>query len=149
MVKIKHCTFQYFTLPVLGIRFSKWLTHRTIGICLGPIILVREDYWNDNSTWLHELEHVKQTVLKGFVFHFVLYYFSSTYRCACEVQAYTSELVAIENVHDREAKLEQFTSILADSYRLPQSRMQITQLLKTSLKDRLLKKQTLQFANNF
>jgi hypothetical protein len=148
MLTIRRCAFRYFALPVLGIRFPKSFTDRTIGVCLGPVVLVREDYWNDKATWLHELEHVKQTLIKGFVFHFVLYYFSGSYRCACEVQAYASELVDLENLHDQRAKLEKFSFVLFENYRLSQSRSQIAHLLQVSLEKQLSIKRTSRISCN-
>jgi hypothetical protein len=137
MLKIRRCQFQYFSLPVLGIRFPKSITRRTVGVCFGPVIFVREDYWNDKSTWLHELEHVRQTVLNGFLIHFLLYYVSKTYRCNCEVQAYASELAVVENLIDRNTTLALFADILSRNYRLSMSRFQLTKKLEFAVQNKL------------
>lgn len=140
MFKIRRCKFQYISLPVLGIRFPKSATRRTVGVCFGPIILIREDYWNDKSTWLHELEHVKQTVLNGFFIHFLRYYLSSAYRCNCEVQAYASELAVVENNAERNSALTQFAFILSRNYRLSLSQFQLTEKLEVAVQSRLTSK---------
>ncbi len=137
MFKLRSCKFQYISLPVLGIRYSKSMTRRTVGVCFGPIILIREDYWDDKSTWLHELEHVKQTLANGFLLHFLMYYLSSAYRCNCEVQAYASELVEVENNIDRSLSLDRFASILSTNYRLRLSQFQIAQKLEIAVQSRL------------
>jgi hypothetical protein len=136
MFKLRRCKFQYISIPVLGIRYPKSITRLTVGVCFGPIILIREDYWDDKSTWLHELEHVKQTLVNGFLLHFLMYYFSSTYRCNCEVQAYASELVEVENNIDRSLSLNRFASILSTNYRLRLSQFQIAQKLEFAVQSR-------------
>ncbi len=130
------CRFRFFSLPVLGIRFPRSVTCKTIGICLGPIILIREDYWDDQSTWLHEIEHVKQTVRNGVFIHFLLYYFSRQYRCRCEVQAYASELEIIDNAQVRQDNLRSFAGILSRNYRLDLSQYQLVLQLEEALKNK-------------
>jgi hypothetical protein len=137
MFKISRCQFRYVSLPVLGIRFPKSITNKTVGICFGPIIFIREDYWNDRSTWLHELEHVRQTVLNGIVWHFLRYYVSRNYRCCCEIEAYACELAIVNNPVDRSNKLAQFASVLSQNYRLSMSQIQLTKMLEFAVKSRL------------
>jgi hypothetical protein len=137
MFKIWHCRFRYISLPVLGVRFPKSITKRTIGICFGPIILVREDYWNDQSTWLHELEHVRQTMLNGILLHFVRYYLSSTYRCNCEIQAYACELAIVADPIHRNDTLAQFAYILSRNYRLSMSQFQLSKQLEFAVQSKL------------
>jgi hypothetical protein len=138
--KIWHCQFQYFSLPVLGVRFSKSITRKTVGVCFGPVVFVREDYWNDTSTWVHELEHVRQTILNGFVLHFLRYYLSKSYRCNCEVQAYASELAVVEDPIERKNTLAQFAYILSSNYRLSMSQFQLIEKLEFAVSHKLTSK---------
>lgn len=90
---------------------------RLVGLCLGPMVLVREDYANDWPTVVHELTHCKQFWRGLAVIHLLRYYSSRRYRLHSEVQAFRAEL-AVCDPGERRQRLNDSARALATSYSL-------------------------------
>jgi hypothetical protein len=77
-------------VPALFI--SSPLPYRIIGICLGPVVLVRRPYLDHAPTIIHEMVHVEQFWRNGTAIHFVRYWLSKNYRLNCELEAFSREI---------------------------------------------------------
>jgi hypothetical protein len=106
--------WRFLPVPVLVV---PRLPGRLVGVCLGPAVLLREDYADDWPTVVHELEHCKQFWRGGAMLHFLRYTFSRGYRLDAELQAFRAELDACEDEQRRE-RLDDAARALATGYRL-------------------------------
>ena len=103
-------------LPVPLITLER-MPGRLVGLCVGPFIVVREDYASDHPTIVHELTHCKQ-FWRGFaLLHLIRYYGSRRYRLESEVEAFRAELAACAP-HERRKRLHESARSLATSYSL-------------------------------
>ena len=93
------------------------LPPRVVGLCAGPLVLVRPSHADDWPTVVHELEHCRQFWRGGLVIHFLRYQLSRRYRLQAEVAAYAAELRAC-TAAERGSRLERAAQALATAYRL-------------------------------
>ncbi|MGE0803136.1 MAG: hypothetical protein AB7G13_32475 [Lautropia sp.] len=90
---------------------------RLVGLCLGPLVVVRDDYAQDWPTIVHELTHCRQ-FWRGFaLLHLLRYYASRRYRLKAELEAFRAEIDACRPAQRRE-RLHESARSLATSYSL-------------------------------
>jgi hypothetical protein len=114
-VKIRfHSIWKILPVPVITL---ERMPGRLVGLCVGPFIVVREDYASDYPTIVHELTHCKQ-FWRGFaVLHLIRYYGSRRYRLRAELEAFRAELEACAP-SERRQRLHESARSLASSYSL-------------------------------
>ncbi len=89
----------------------------------GPIIIVGDNYGDENNIILHELEHAKQDYKGLFIFSILRYKWSKKYRILSEYAAYKAET---SNFRD-----DVIVEILFDDlHRLDMTREQIFKVIK-------------------
>ena len=109
-----HSIWKVLPVPVITL---ERMPGRLVGLCVGPFIVVREDYASDYPTIVHELTHCKQ-FWRGFaVLHLIRYYGSRRYRLKAELEAFRAELQACAP-SDRRQRLHESARSLASSYSL-------------------------------
>jgi hypothetical protein len=114
-VKIRlHSIWKFLPVPVITLQR---MPGRLVGLCVGPFIVVREDYASDYPTIVHELTHCKQFWRGLTVLHLVRYYGSRRYRLKAEVEAFRAELAACPP-SERRQRLHESARSLASSYSL-------------------------------
>lgn len=115
LVKIRlHSIWKFLPVPVISL---ERMPGRLVGLCVGPFVVVREDYASDHPTIVHELTHCKQFWRGLTVLHLVRYYGSRRYRLKAELEAFRAELDACTPGERRQRLLESARS-LASSYSL-------------------------------
>jgi hypothetical protein len=114
-VKIRlHSIWKFLPVPVISL---ERMPGRLVGLCVGPFVVVREDYASDYPTIVHELTHCKQFWRGLTVLHLIRYYGSRRYRLKAELEAFRAELDACAPGERRQRLLESARS-LASSYSL-------------------------------
>jgi len=114
-VKIRlHSIWKILPVPVISL---ERMPGRLVGLCVGPFVVVREDYACDYPTIVHELTHCKQFWRGLTVLHLVRYYGSRRYRLKAELEAFRAELEACHPSERRQRLLESARS-LSSSYSL-------------------------------
>jgi hypothetical protein len=114
-VKIRlHSIWRIIPVPVITLQR---MPGRLVGLCVGPFIVVREDYASDYPTIVHELTHCKQFWRGLTVLHLIRYYGSRRYRLKSEVEAFRAELEACAP-GERRQRLHESARSLASSYSL-------------------------------
>jgi hypothetical protein len=114
-VKIRlHSIWRFLPVPVITL---ERMPGRLVGLCVGPFIVVREDYASDYPTIVHELTHCKQFWRGLTLLHLVRYYGSRQYRLKAEVEAFRAELAACPPA-ERRQRLHESARSLASSYSL-------------------------------
>jgi hypothetical protein len=114
-VKIRlHSIWRFLPVPVITLAR---MPGRLVGLCVGPFIVVREDYAADYPTIVHELTHCKQFWRGLTILHLIRYYGSRGYRLKAEVEAFRAELDACEP-GERRQRLHESARSLATSYSL-------------------------------
>ncbi len=109
-----HRSDGWLPVPFIGMtRMPKTL----IGVCLGPLVVIRASALTDYPTLVHELEHCKQFWRGGLIVHFLRYMLSQEYRLKAETQAFAAEVMACEE-HERPARIQESARALALCYRL-------------------------------
>ena len=109
-----HSIWKIVPVPVISV---SQMPGRLVGLCLGPLVLVRDDYASDWPTIIHELTHCKQ-FWRGFgILHLFRYYASRSYRLRTEVEAFRAEL-AVCPASERQQRLKDSARALATSYSL-------------------------------
>lgn len=109
-----HSIWLILPVPVISV---PQMPGRLVGLCLGPMVLVRDDYANDWPTIVHELTHCRQ-FWRGFgLVHLLRYYASRSYRLRTEVEAFRAEL-AVCAASERPQRLKDSARALATSYSL-------------------------------
>ncbi len=109
-----HSIWKLVPVPVFTLES---MPGRLVGLCLGPIVLVREDYADDWPTIVHELTHCRQ-FWRGFaLLHLLRYYSSRRYRLRSEVEAFRAEL-AVCDPGERRQRLKDSARALSSSYSL-------------------------------
>ena len=78
-----HSIWKVVPVPVISVA---QMPGRLVGLCLGPVVLVRDDYANDWPTIVHELTHCKQFWRGLGILHLFRYYASRPYRLRTEVE---------------------------------------------------------------
>lgn len=101
-------------VPVVTLRR---MPGRLVGLCVGPFIVVREDYAADHPTIVHELTHCRQFWRGLGILHLLRYYGSRRYRLKAEVEAFRAELDACPP-QERRRRLHESARSLATSYSL-------------------------------
>ena len=101
-------------VPVVSLRR---LPGRIVGLCLGPLVLVRADHVDDWPTIAHELEHCRQFWRGGTVVHMLRYLADTEYRLQAELAAYQAELDAC-SPEERIRRLHDSARALAHGYGL-------------------------------
>ncbi len=120
-------------VPFIGMtRMPKTL----IGICLGPLVVIRTSALADHPTLVHELEHCKQFWRGGLVVHFLRYLLSHDYRLRAEVEAFAAEVIACEE-HERPSRIQESARALALCYRLTLSECDAISHLGKAVSERL------------
>jgi hypothetical protein len=120
-------------VPFIGMtRMPKTL----IGICLGPLVVIRSSAMADYPTLVHELEHCKQFWRGGLVVHFLRYLLSHNYRLRAELAAFAAEVVACDE-HERPTRIQESARALALCYRLSLSECEAISLLGQAVSARL------------
>lgn len=115
LVKIRlHSIWKFLPVPVISL---ERMPGRLVGLCVGPFVVVREDYASDHPTIVHELTHCKQFWRGLTVLHLIRYYGSRRYRLKAELEAFRAELDACAPAERRQRLLESARS-LASSYSL-------------------------------
>ena len=115
LVKIRlHSIWKFLPVPVISL---ERMPGRLVGLCVGPFVVVREDYASDHPTIVHELTHCKQFWRGLTVLHLIRYYGSRRYRLKAELEAFRAELDACAPGERRQRLLESARS-LASSYSL-------------------------------
>lgn len=109
-----HSIWKILPVPVISL---ERMPGRLVGLCVGPFVVVREDYASDYPTIVHELTHCKQFWRGLTVLHLVRYYGSRRYRLKAELEAFRAELAACDPGERRQRLLESARS-LASSYSL-------------------------------
>src|SRR5690606_23895336 len=109
-----HTIWRILPVPVLILRR---LPGCIVGLSLGPVVLLRDDYCQDWPTVVHELEHCKQFWRGGALVHLCRYLASPSYRLRVELEAYKAELAACPPA-ERRARLYHSANALAHGYRL-------------------------------
>ena len=109
-----HCIWKFLPVPVISL---ERMPGRLVGLCVGPFVIVREDYASDYPTIVHELTHCKQFWRGLTVLHLIRYYGSRRYRLKAELEAFRAELAACAPSERRQRLLESARS-LASSYSL-------------------------------
>jgi len=114
-VKIRlHSIWKFLPVPVITL---ERMPGRLVGLCVGPFIVVREDYASDYPTIVHELTHCKQFWRGLTVLHLIRYYGSRRYRLKAEVEAFRAELDACPPA-ERRQRLHESARSLSSSYSL-------------------------------
>jgi len=114
-VKIRlHSIWKFLPVPVITL---ERMPGRLVGLCVGPFIVVREDYASDYPTIVHELTHCKQFWRGLTVLHLIRYYGSRRYRLDAEVEAFRAELDACPPA-ERRQRLHESARSLSSSYSL-------------------------------
>jgi hypothetical protein len=114
-VKIRlHSIWRIIPVPVITLQR---MPGRLVGLCVGPFVVVREDYASDYPTIVHELTHCKQFWRGLTVLHLIRYYGSRRYRLKAEVEAFRAELDACAP-GERRQRLHESARSLASSYSL-------------------------------
>jgi hypothetical protein len=103
-------------LPVPVVTLRR-MPGRLVGLCVGPFIVVREDYASDYPTIVHELTHCRQFWRGLGILHLFRYYGSRRYRLRAEVEAFRAELAACPP-GERRRRLHESARSLATSYSL-------------------------------
>lgn len=103
-------------LPVPVVTIAS-MPGRLVGLCLGPFVIVREDYAADWPTIVHELTHCKQFWRGLALLHLLRYYGSRRYRLRTEVEAFRAEIAACPASERRQRLLDSARS-LSSSYSL-------------------------------
>ena len=103
-------------LPVPVVTLRR-MPGRLVGLCVGPFIVVREDYASDHPTIVHELTHCRQFWRGLGILHLIRYYGSRRYRLKAEVEAFRAELQACPPA-ERRRRLHESARSLATSYSL-------------------------------
>ncbi|HZH06985.1 MAG TPA: hypothetical protein VEY69_09945 [Lautropia sp.] len=109
-----HSIWRFLPVPVITL---ERMPGRLVGLCVGPFIVVREDYASDYPTIVHELTHCKQFWRGLTVLHLIRYYGSRRYRLKAEVEAFRAELAACTPA-ERRQRLHESARSLASSYSL-------------------------------
>ncbi len=109
-----HSIWRFIPVPVITLQR---MPGRLVGLCVGPFIVVREDYASDYPTIVHELTHCKQFWRGLTVLHLIRYYSSRRYRLKAEVEAFRAELDACPP-GERRQRLHESARSLASSYSL-------------------------------
>jgi hypothetical protein len=109
-----HSIWKFLPVPVISL---ERMPGRLVGLCVGPFVVVREDYASDYPTIVHELTHCKQFWRGLTVLHLIRYYGSRRYRLRAELEAFRAELDACAPGERRQRLLESARS-LASSYSL-------------------------------
>lgn len=109
-----HLIWRCLPVPIVAVRR---LPGRIVGLCLGPLVLVRADHAHDRPTIVHELEHCKQFWRDGAVFHMARYLADPDYRLRAELAAYLAELEACD-AEERIRRLHDSARALAHGYGL-------------------------------
>jgi len=109
-----HSIWRFLPVPVITL---ERMPGRLVGLCVGPFIVVREDYASDYPTIVHELTHCKQFWRGLTVLHLIRYYGSRRYRLRAEVEAFRAELAACAP-GERRQRLNESARSLASSYSL-------------------------------
>ncbi len=109
-----HSIWKFLPVPVISL---ERMPGRLVGLCVGPFVVVREDYASDYPTIVHELTHCKQFWRGLTVLHLIRYYGSRRYRLKAELEAFRAELDACAPGERRQRLLESARS-LASSYSL-------------------------------
>jgi hypothetical protein len=114
-VKIQlHSIWKVLPVPVITLQR---MPGRLVGLCVGPFVVVREDYASDYPTIVHELTHCKQFWRGLALLHLVRYYGSRRYRLKAEVEAFRAELDACPPA-ERRQRLHESARSLSSSYSL-------------------------------
>lgn len=109
-----HSIWKFLPVPVITL---ERMPGRLVGLCVGPFVVVREDYAADYPTIVHELTHCKQFWRGLAVLHLIRYYGSRRYRLKAEVEAFRAELDACAPA-ERRQRLHESARSLASSYSL-------------------------------
>ena len=109
-----HSIWRVIPVPVITLQR---MPGRLVGLCVGPFIVVREDYASDYPTIVHELTHCKQFWRGLTVLHLIRYYGSRRYLLKSEVEAFRAELDACAP-GERRQRLQESARSLASSYSL-------------------------------
>ena len=109
-----HSIWKFLPVPVITL---ERMPGRLVGLCVGPFVVVREDYASDYPTIVHELTHCKQFWRGLAVLHLIRYYGSRRYRLKAEVEAFRAELDACVPA-ERRQRLHESARSLASSYSL-------------------------------
>jgi hypothetical protein len=134
-----HRNAGWLPVPFIGMtRMPKTL----IGVCLGPLVIIRSSALTDYPTLVHELEHCKQFWRGGLIVHFLRYMLSQAYRLQAETQAFAAEVLACEE-HERPARIQESARALALCYRLDITECDAISLLGQTVNSRLLAKKGL------
>ena len=114
-VKIRlHRIWAVLPVPVVTVAS---MPGRLVGLCLGPFVIVRDDYSADWPTIVHELTHCKQFWRGMAILHLLRYYGSRRYRLKSEVEAFRAEIAACPAAERRQRLFDSARS-LATSYSL-------------------------------
>ena len=114
-VKIRfHSIWKILPVPLITL---ERMPGRLVGLCVGPFIVVREDYASDYPTIVHELTHCKQFWRGLALLHLIRYYGSRRYRLKAEIEAFRAELDACAP-GERRQRLHESARSLASSYSL-------------------------------
>lgn len=109
-----HSIWKFLPVPVISL---ERMPGRLVGLCVGPFVVVREDYASDYPTIVHELTHCKQFWRGLTVLHLIRYYGSRRYRLKAELEAFRAELDACPP-DERSQRLQESARSLASSYSL-------------------------------
>lgn len=109
-----HSIWKILPVPVITL---ERMPGRLVGLCVGPFVVVREDYAADYPTIVHELTHCKQFWRGLAVLHLLRYYGSRRYRLKAELEAFRAELDACAPA-ERRQRLNESARSLASSYSL-------------------------------
>ncbi|MEO6269739.1 MAG: hypothetical protein ABIP08_05495 [Lautropia sp.] len=109
-----HSIWKILPVPVITL---ERMPGRLVGLCVGPFVVVREDYAADYPTIVHELTHCKQFWRGLAVLHLIRYYGSRRYRLKAELEAFRAELDACPPA-ERRQRLHESARSLASSYSL-------------------------------
>lgn len=115
--------FVFRVLPAVVFYTDNGLADWQGGVSNGPVIRLRQKYFNDDGILAYELTHVRQWYRTIFI-HPILYKISAHYRLSSEVEAYKEQLKQYGD--DRS---EQFSQFIADMYGIKISKADALQLL--------------------
>lgn len=93
------------------------LPGRLVGVCLGPVVVVRRDFLDDRPTIIHELTHCRQFWRGLTLLHLLRYYVSRRYRLESELEAFRAEIDACRGA-EKGRRLLESSRALATSYGL-------------------------------
>ena len=121
--------FVYGFLPAIVFYTDKLIPKRFGAYTIGPIVLIRPKYKDNEGLLQHELTHVKQ-MYRTLLLHGLFYLLSKGYRLRAEVEAYRVQLQyppASESPHKYRKK---FAKFIATKYGLSISEKEAEELLR-------------------